>query len=139
MSSSTLTRAALKVSRPFLKICKWFSMKISSNHKHSGSNGNVCSSYISKEAKKSLQERASDWKWRRVLGLLWLVAVLFLFIWVLTSLNDGILSKKVETPLIIEDNTQESSENCNASMEKVYCVFSSFSVEIYLFIVNFEF
>ncbi|KAK6142362.1 hypothetical protein DH2020_022710 [Rehmannia glutinosa] len=89
---------------------------MSSNHKHSGSNGNVCSSYNQKQAKESLHGRASVWKWRKTLVLLWLVVVLFVFIWVL---NDGKLGRNVETPLISQDNTQDVLENCNVSMEKI--------------------
>ncbi|KAK6117812.1 hypothetical protein DH2020_048439 [Rehmannia glutinosa] len=89
---------------------------MSSNHKHSGSNGNVCSSYNQKQAKESLHGRASVWKWRKTLVLLWLVVVLFVFIWVL---NDGKLGRNVETPLISQYNTQDVLENCNVSMEKI--------------------
>ncbi|KAK6141238.1 hypothetical protein DH2020_025035 [Rehmannia glutinosa] len=89
---------------------------MSSNHKHSGSNGNVCSSYNQKQAKESLHGRASVWKWRKTLVLLWLVVILFVFIWVL---NDGKLGRNVETPLISQDNTQDVLENCNVSMEKI--------------------
>ncbi|KAL0320071.1 UNVERIFIED_CONTAM: hypothetical protein Sradi_5268600 [Sesamum radiatum] len=62
----------------------------------------------------------------RGLVLLWLVVLSFVFIWVLYSiLTDGILGKKVETPLLSEDKAQDSLENCNASMEKVSCALAS--------------
>lgn len=92
---------------------------MSSNHKqHSGQDGNVCSSYNRQEAKESLHERASVWKWRRVLLVLWIV-FLPLFVWVLISSTVGKLGRKVETLLMTGDNSQNSMENCNASMEKV--------------------
>ncbi|KAH6776182.1 histidine kinase 2 [Perilla frutescens var. hirtella] len=107
------------VSKPFMKICNWFLVNMSSNHKqHSGQDGNDCSSYNRQEAKESLHERTTVWKWRRVLLLLWIV--LFpVFVWVLISLTVGELGWKVETFFVTGDNSRDSLENCNASMEKV--------------------
>ncbi|PIN20373.1 Sensory transduction histidine kinase [Handroanthus impetiginosus] len=119
MSFSTLTGITWKVWRPFLKICKWFLVKMSSNQNHRCTNDNVCSSSNLVEAKEPLQGNASDGKWRRGLVFLWLLVVSFVFIWVLTSLNDGKLGREMEIPLISEDNTQDSLESCNASMEKI--------------------
>ncbi|XP_011085395.1 histidine kinase 2 isoform X1 [Sesamum indicum] len=120
MSFSTVSWVTLKVARPLLNVCKWFLVKMSSNGKNSGSNGNLCSSYNPQDAQESWHGRASDGKWRRGLVLLWLIVFSFVFIWVLYSiLTDGRLGKKVETPLTSGDEAQDSLENCNASMEKI--------------------
>lgn len=118
MIFSTLVGVTPKFLMPFSKICKWFLVKMSSNHKHSCLNGNVCSSYNRKEAKESLHKRANDWKWIRVLVLLCLM-VSCTFIWVLISSNHGKLGRAVESLLLIEEASQDSLEKCNASTEKV--------------------
>ncbi|KAG8364482.1 hypothetical protein BUALT_Bualt18G0001900 [Buddleja alternifolia] len=93
---------------------------MSSIQNNSCSNGNFCSSCNpKKKAKKSLNGKTSDWNWRRILLVLWLVVILFVFIWIFTSLNDGKLGRKVETPLISQDNAQDLLENCNVSEEKI--------------------
>lgn len=114
MCISTLSEITLKVSRLLYKTCKWFLVKMSSNNKHSASNGNISSSYNLKEAEELLHGKARDWKLK--LGLVVLI-VFTVFIWVLASSNNWKFSRKVDT--LSEDHTRDSFENCNASVEKI--------------------
>nr|AWS21722.1 sensor histidine kinase 2b [Solanum tuberosum] len=119
MSFSALGGFALKLSRHFLKICRWILLKMSLNCKLLGMNGSFSSSFRLKKARESLPGPNCGWRWQRKLLFLWLIFFGIGFFWLVISLNGGVYSWKQEASELNEDKSYFLLERFNVSKEQI--------------------
>lgn len=119
MSFSALNGFALKLSRHFLKICRWILLKMSLNCKLLGMNGSFSSSFRLKKARESLPGPNCWWRWQRKLLFLWLIFFGIGIFWLVISLNGGIYSWKQEASEPNEDKSYFLLERFNVSKEQI--------------------
>lgn len=119
MSFSALSGFAHKLSRHFLKICRWILLKMSLNCKLLGMNGSFSSSFRLKKARESLPGPNYGWRWQRKLLFLWLIFFGIGFFCLVISLNGGVYSWNQEASEPNEDNSYFLLERFNVSKEQI--------------------
>nr|XP_016455622.1 PREDICTED: histidine kinase 2-like [Nicotiana tabacum] len=126
MSFSALSGFALKLSRHFLKICRWILLKMSINCKLLGMNGSFSSSFRLKKAKESLQGPNCGWSWQRKLLFLWLIFFGIGFVWLVISLNGVVYSWKQEISEPNEDKSYFLLEHFNVTKQQIQALATLF-------------
>ncbi|KAK4363170.1 hypothetical protein RND71_018411 [Anisodus tanguticus] len=126
MSFSALSGFALKLSRHFLKICRWILLKMSLNCKLMGMNGSFSSSFRLKKARESLQGPNCGWKWQRKLLFLWLIFFGIGFFWLVISLTGVGYSWKQDASVPNEDKSYFLQERFNVSKEQIQALATLF-------------
>lgn len=126
MSFSVLSGFALKLSRIFLKICRWILLNMSLNCKLLGMNGSFSSSFKLKKAKESLPGPNCGWTWQRKLLFLWLFLFGIGFFWLVISLNGVVYSWKQEASEPNEDISYFLLERFNVSKEQIQALATLF-------------
>lgn len=126
MSFSALSGFALKLSRHFLKICRWILLKMSLNCKLLGMNGSFSSSFRLKKAKESLQGPNCGWSWQRKLLFLWLIFFGIGFVWLVISLNGVVYSWKQESSEPNEDKSDFILEHFNVTKQQIQALATLF-------------
>ncbi|KAK9284454.1 hypothetical protein L1049_023627 [Liquidambar formosana] len=114
MSVSALAGVFLKLSRLFLKICRWVLVKMSMSFKL-------------KKAKEPWHVSNFVRKWRRKLLLLWLLSGVIGFIWFFFGWSDGALRMKEKTPNLCEEKARILLEHFNVSKNQLHALASLFS------------
>ncbi|XP_059282269.1 histidine kinase 2 [Lycium ferocissimum] len=126
MRFSALSGFALKLSRHFLKICRWILLKMSLNCKLAGMNGSFSSSFRLKKARESLQGPNCGWRWQTKLLFLWLIFFGIGFFWLVISLNGVVYSWKQEASEPNEDKSYFLLERFNVSNEQIQALATLF-------------
>ncbi|XP_033512903.1 histidine kinase 2 isoform X1 [Nicotiana tabacum] len=126
MSFSALSGFALKLSRHFLKICRWILLKMSLNCKLLGMNGSFSSSFRLKKAKESLQVPNCGWSLQRKLLFLWLIFFGIGFVWLVISLNGVVYSWKQESSEPNEDKSDFILEHFNVTKQQIQALATLF-------------
>lgn len=124
MSSLDLFGVPLKLSRIFLKICKWILFKMSSN-KVVGSNSKLHTNFKLKKANEPHHGFSNGCLWRALLSSVFLVVLVGL-VWFLFCLNDGGFQMKMETTEFCDRKFGVLHEHFNVSKEEYDVLFSSF-------------
>ncbi|CAN4110173.1 unnamed protein product [Withania somnifera] len=126
MSFSVLSGFALKLSRQFLKICRWILLKMSLNCKLLGMNGSFSSSFKLKKAKESLAGPNCGWRWQKKHLFLWLFFFGIGFFWLVISLNGAVYCWKQEASEPNEDKSYFLLERFNVSKEQIQALATLF-------------
>lgn len=124
MSIFALSGISLKLSRLFLKICKWVLVKMSFSCKFSGLNSKSSANFKVKKAQEPLGgSNYFGWKWT-VLFFMWILVVVIGFIWVLYGSKHGPLRGEVDTELSL--GKAPILQHFNVSKEQLHVLVSSF-------------
>ncbi|KAK3031982.1 hypothetical protein RJ639_036187 [Escallonia herrerae] len=126
MSFSAVCGISLKLSRLFLKICKWVLVNMSLKCKLSGLSGRLSTDYQVKFVKGPISGSLYGNKWRRLHFYMWLTVILIGFIWFLTVLSNGGPKRKVDASDICEDKDRILLKHLNVSKEELHALASSF-------------
>ena len=124
MSSLDLFGVPLKLSRIFLKICKWILLKMSLNSKV-GSNSKLPANFKLKKANELQNGLGYGYLRRALLSSVFLVVLVGL-VWFLFCTEKGELQTKLETPVFCDSNSGVLHEHFNVSKEEFDVLTSSF-------------
>lgn len=125
MSSLDLFGVPLKLSRIFLKICKWLLLKMTLNCKVVGSNSKLPANFKLKKANEPQNDFSYCYLWRVLLSSAFLVVLVGL-VWFLFCPNDGGFQTKMETTDVCDRKSGVLHEHFNVSKEEFDILTSSF-------------
>lgn len=125
MSSVDLFGVPLKLSRIFLKICKWILLKMSLNCKVVGSNSKLPANFKLKKANEPQHEFSYSYLWKALLFSVILVGLVGL-VWFLFCPNDGGFKTKTEITDYCDRKSGVLHEHFNVSKEEFEALTSSF-------------
>lgn len=117
----------LKVSRLFLKICRWVLLKMSLNCKISGFSGRFPANLKLKRSKEPLHGSNCVRKWRKKRLLLCLLGAIIGFICFFSVLNVGALRRKEKTLDSSDEKARILLEHFNVSMNRLQSLASLFA------------
>ncbi|KAM7498427.1 hypothetical protein LguiA_022841 [Lonicera macranthoides] len=124
MSIFALSGISLKLSRLFLKICKWVLVKMSLNCKFSGLNSKSSANFKVKKAQEPLGgSNYFGWKWT-VLFFMWILVVVIGLFWVSYGSKYGALRGEVDIELSLGE--APILQHFNVSREQLHALVSSF-------------